>query len=584
MAVTTFSKKKSSADPILARDQQNVLKVLLNQLGMYKFLATSSVWILRKKSDSAEEEAYLQQLYGYWNKRLVPFRLNRMQQEIFTNRTKNDIVLKFRQGGTTTYMIIVELWLPAILEAGTSSLLISQTKGYGAAHFHILRRADRHFLEKDPFDPSKNLISQSFHEHLLHKQFSNRHEIIYDMLDSRVLVDTAENTEVGQGLPGITNLGATEVARWPHIPAETMANVSESVAPEGRKFWESTANGMAGLFFEECQKAKRGESVFKFHFYEWPYAEEYKETDKAERLRITQIWKKRATEQDLEEERIVRERFFLDLEQVAWRRGKKITLGREFYEKYPEDDASCFLSSGHLFFDVYVCRNRYIQCQTNPVFLDVNPSKGWVLYKRYIPGRLYILYGDVAEGKTITTADPDFSHAVVIDEESGEVCARYNNRILPEDYAYDLLNIAQLFGGCLIGVENNPGGGGETVLVTLASQLGYGNIFKFVMWSVTEKKPVEVPGLPMTSRTRPFVLNKLELAVRESPELFPDELFWSQCLTFAVTPKGRPEAQEGYYDDAVMANAGAQFCRLVRKGWVDPLLIKKEAYGKQEEP
>ena len=119
--------------------------------------------------------------------------------------------------------------------------------------------------------------------------------------------------------------------------------------------------------------------------------------------------------------------------------------------------------------------------------------------------------------------------------------------------------------------------------MTLTSQLGYGNIYQHKLWSIVEKKVVEVPGLPTSPKTRPFMLNNLAKMIREEPELFVDVLFWDECLSFVRNEKGRPEAQEGSYDDMVLAAAGAHWVRLIRLGYVDPLILKKMAYGIQQE-
>ena len=961
MPVTVQSKKKSAykgPDPVLVRDQLQALQGLFTALGAETFCAVTPIWIIKKSAQEKEEQDYLAKKFSHWNKRLVPFVWNRMQREMYNNRTQYNIEVKYRQGGTTTFKIIVSLWMPAILEPGTSSLLISQTKGYGGKHFDILQRAHRHFLKLDPFDASKNFISDSFHQNLLHTQYSSRHEIFYDALDSRVQVDTAENTEVGQGLPGITHLVATEVARWPHQPEETMANVSESVAPEGTIDWESTPNGLGGYFYEGFQKAKNGLSIYQAKFYPWPYADEYRIDDKKRQKELAEKWKNLPTYKEAaEEEKLIIERFHLDLAQVAWRRGKFIALGKNFYEKYPEDPANCleanslvvladgskeridrlvkyrysgkvltvgldgllttrkvigwhrskragrklyrlvyesgkwsgldraglgmsgvtltedhqvltregwrrvdecqgkviatgtpapgprafqvilgtvlgdgslssrglsctqiveqlirlkarvlskwahsavgrkpggrflfpnghyyncqdawtvytkalpyfgwlkkrfgphrslipvdivskiddfglavwfmddgctnfkqkqkalypgtrptvqlatgllprkqgnlvaqilnlrgyecwyhripgnkyggiqfsadgsskllhavakyvppcmryklpkgvpayeshwyrpeapdmfwdkarirrvpvqkqkkgkyekgpvycldvkethnfvtpggvvhncFLTTGGMFFDTRICYVRKLECAKTKI-LDRNDDVGWLLFVRPVPKRSYILHADVALGKTVTTAEPDFSDYVIIDELEGYECARYHNRLPPEDYAGHIKDGAELFNNALVSVENNAGGGGETVLVTLVSQLGYSNIYMHKMWSPTQKEVVEVPGLPTSPRTRPVMLNKLAMLIREAPELIVDELFWDQALTFIRDPKGRPSAQVSCFDDMVLAEAGAQLVRLIRLGMYDPIVSPSEKYGKEND-
>ncbi|MDE1971317.1 MAG: hypothetical protein KGI50_07125, partial [Patescibacteria group bacterium] len=573
--------KKAYSAPDLKRvqDQLLALQTLYKVLGPERFCSSIPIWILRKEPEDKTEASFLQKKFAHWNKRLVPFLWNRMQRELEAEIGQNNHTLKYRQGGSTSWHIIRRLLIPAILNPGFTGLLVSQTRGFGAKHFDILKRADRHFMKADPFDDSKNTLAQTFHANLLHKEYSSRHEIIFDALDSRVTVETAEDPEAGQGIPGVAAFVATELSRWPHNPKETYANIVGSVTPHGTKDTEWTANGLGGFAYEEYMKAKNGQSTYKAHFFPWPYAEEYIVEDLDELRSLEKKWEAMADEISMREEKSIRKFFRLTDFQMGFRRKMLLDLGDEFYEKYPEDDATAFLTSGNSFFDKVIIRERMKWCQAHVKPLDQDEATGWILFKKPLPKRQYILHADVAEGKTISTPEPDFSFFTVIDLDSGEQMARYRNRVLPEDYAYHISDIAKLFNMALVGVENNPGGGGETVLVTLKTQLSYPNIYQHKLWWKAENKVVEVPGLPTTSKTRPLMLNKLAFMLREHPELFYDVLFFEEALSFVRGPTGRPAAAPGCYDDSVLSAAGAHFIRLIRLGLVDPVVAPKEAYG-----
>lgn len=584
MPPTVFRHSKSAhhgPDFKLVQDQLIILQGLYQALGPEKFCASAPVWILRKEPEDKTEAAFLRRRYRHWNKRLVPFLWNRVQRTLAQEMAVNNHTVKSRQAGLTTWHIIRRLLLPAVLEPGSSGLLISQTQKYGGRHFDILQRADRHLFRADPFDDSKNALAKLFQQHLLHKRYSSRHEIIYDALDSRVMVDTAENPEVGQGLPGINHLCCTELSRWPHDPRETYANVSESVSPAGTKDTEWTPNGQGGFAYEEYMKAKNGQSTYRAHFFAWPYSEEYTVEDLDELRDIEKKWEAMADELLKREEASIRTVFRLTDFQIGFRRKKFIDLGEEFREKYPEDDVSCFLVSGQTFFDKFILRERLQWCRAHVKPLDHDPATGWMLFRQPNLKRRYILHADVAEGRTITTAEPDYSFFTVIDQETGEQMARYMNRLPPEDYAYHIADVAHLFGDALVSIENNPGGGGETVLVTLTSQLSYGNVYKHKVWWKQGKQVVEVPGLPTTAKTRPIMLNKLAFMLREHSELFYDTVFLEQCLTFVRDPRGNPAASAGCYDDAVLSAAGAHLVRLIVLGMFDPIAAPSERYGEQ---
>src|SRR5208283_2139208 len=130
-----FAKKTTKVDPTIARQQLLALQSLRDLIGVPAFCRWF-LWILTKK-----DVKVLQKL----TTRLIPFSLTTIQFDMHDRAGKRNIMLKPRQIGSTTYHILVRLLLPAILEPGSSGLLISQTKPYGAQHFRILQRAVKNF-------------------------------------------------------------------------------------------------------------------------------------------------------------------------------------------------------------------------------------------------------------------------------------------------------------------------------------------------------------------------------------------------------------------------------------------------------
>ena len=197
-----FARSKSAyrgADTGKVRAQLEQLRHWYNEFGPSEF-AEKFFWILRKNPEAGETQ--IAQASEHWNKRLIPFKHNAIQKDIHSRLTNRNIFLKPRQGGYTTWMIIMRLLLPAILEPGVGCLLISQNNTYATAHFSMLHRAFRWFAFCDPFNihaPS-NWWAMEAHKHLLHVTYSSRRELIFDALDSRIVCASAEVEEVGQGL------------------------------------------------------------------------------------------------------------------------------------------------------------------------------------------------------------------------------------------------------------------------------------------------------------------------------------------------------------------------------------------------
>jgi hypothetical protein len=565
MPVSVHAKKSSSAyDPRIASDQLKALLYIWKTWGtpifcrrFFTILAKKEIWSLAKT-------------------RLVPFDMSRIQLDLTNTAGDNNITVKGRQIGSTTWHIIVRLFMPAILEPGSSGLLISQTKPYGAQHFRILQRALKHFARNgQPSSQGTIMTADLFLKNLLHTQYSARHEIVFDFLDSKVLVDTAENPDAGTGLT-INHLVATEVAYWQRDPETLLAQAKEAVPSGGTKDYESTPNGMGGYFFEEWQRAQEPKAEFRSHFYPWWWHEEYEETPAADPATVT------------EEEAKMAKEFEWTMKQLSWRRRKQVALRAKFPEKYPEDSSTCFLTSGTMFFDAEALRWLKFETQKKKPLESFHEGQ-LKIYKRRIKGRRYIIGADVAEGKLIRTDDADFSAAAVLDMDTGEQCAIYRSHLPPEDFGQDLVDLAEQYNNAMLAIERNGPGG--SVLLAVQKQLLYGNIYYHKEWYRERKQVIPMAGYPTNLRTRPIALNRVAAAIRVSPEFIHSEDFVNECLTFVwrasqkskMGGKRVPQGAEGCHDDLVLAMSVAEYCRNVTLGYLDPVEIPSERYGQLDE-
>lgn len=567
MPVTAFVPKKKSLsayDPVIAADQLQALQLVKNAVGVPVF-CRRFFSILAKK-----------EIWSRAATRLVPFDMTRIQQDLTDTAANRNITVKGRQIGSTTWHIIVRLLLTSILEPGSSGLLISQTKAYGAQHFRILQRALKTFATNgQPSSASTIMTAEMFHRNLLHTQYSARHELVFDFLDSKVLVDTAENPDAGTGLT-INHLVATEVAYWQRDPESLLAQAKEAIPSTGTMDIESTPNGMGGYFFEEWQRAQQKDAEFRAHFYPWWWHEEYQASPAADPDGLTE-----------EEEKLAKE-FEWTMKQLTWRRGKMISLRSKFPEKYPEDSQMCFLTSGDLFFDRDILRDIKLNIVgKKPV--DSYHDGQLKIYKRRVKGRRYLVSVDAAEGKLVSTDNSDHNSMAVLDIDTGEECAAYRSKIPPEELAQDAVDLAEMYNMATICPERN--GPGQSVILTIQRQLLYGNLYMHREWHRERKQVIPVAGFPTTPRTRPIALNKLAAMLRDAPELWHDETFVNECLTFVWTSTNKakmsglrkPAAAVGCHDDTVSARWIGAYCRLVLLGYLDPIDVPSERYGQVED-
>lgn len=574
-------------DPYRVQEQLLLLQYMWKKWGPAEFMLRMC-WILRKNAEEGENEI-LPSESEFWNRNLVPFHLNRIQRNIEENLGERNIFVKPRQGGYTTYTIIRRLYIPSILEPGANGLLISQNGEKVGKHFRILKRCHNLFgcVEPNPNHPA-NEVSQELHKHLLHTRISNKREIILDQLDCVINCESAEVEEAGQGVT-CKHVVADEVARWPHDPEATLSNLKESIPKGGTLDLVSTANGYGGYFFEESMRARdkgKGYREFAYHFHQWWWHDEYFSLPPAEEGTYTK-----------EEHKIVMA-FNLSPAQIAWRRIKKEQQRGNFDEKYPEDDITCFLTSGLQFFDKEILRARWTELLTYTPLVHVDGAKTEI-YKNPIKHRNYIIGADVASGLAVGTEDLDWSAAVVIDEETGEEVASYRAQILPEEFGWDLADLGTRYNDALIAVERNDEGG--TVILQLENGCLYSNMYKHIDWTKKDWRKYasqnqqsssqmwrrrELPGFPTTNKTRPLALNRLRWFVSKYPELVYDRQFIQEALTFVYIKsdnpftKPKPAAEKGQHDDTVMCRGIAHYVRNVRLGYVSPEQVPpREKYG-----
>lgn len=226
----------------------------------------SMFWILAKQ----------QQSLGGEMTRLVPFRVNKEQDYLTDNMARKNLVGKSRQRGFTTFFELNRLLLPAITEGGIGSLLISHSGEWAAESFRIAARAYRYIGAVDPYDDTQNELCASLKANLLHTAYSNRKELVFDYLDSKLRIASAEVEEAGQTLT-LHHVLADEYARWPGSPSATLANVIGALVPDGTLDKVSTANGLQGPYCADVMRALNTpqDSDAKLFFFEHWWSDDY---------------------------------------------------------------------------------------------------------------------------------------------------------------------------------------------------------------------------------------------------------------------------------------------------------------------
>ena len=460
---------------------------------------------------------------------MIPFLLNAAQVDYWDHRTLRDMILKPRQLGFTT-LICGLFFADTLLRLNTTSVIVAHDTDSSEKIFRIVQL----FWERLPEEERRRVGPP---------RFSNRREFLWPKINSQFYVGTAGSLTFGRGQT-INNLHCSEFAFWPK-PEEALTALTEAVPTGGRIVIESTANGMGNFFHSLWTEAKSGGNDFATAFYVWW-------EDPAYRIAGEPL-----TDLSQEETRLKRA-WSLDDDQIRWRRDKQRQLRDRFKAEYPEDDVTCFLASGRCCFDIsaLVAAQARIAAEPAPVVLaslkgtrssdlSVAPAR-LSIWKRPEAGRQYVVGADVGEG----LAGGDASSACVLDRESGEQVAELHGRIPPDRFGHLLDALGRFYNLATVAVERNNHG--HSTLNTLRNVCRYPRLYYHVRYDQTGKgKPML--GWPTDQATKPILVDDLAAAIAGGHLLIHSPDLVDECLTFVTTDTGSQEAQEGKFDDRVMA-------------------------------
>ncbi|HLH35443.1 MAG TPA: hypothetical protein VKX41_12270 [Alloacidobacterium sp.] len=437
---------------------------------------------------------------------IVPFELNRAQQEFEKRRGKANIILKSRQMGISTW-VAGRFFLKTITHPGTLTLQVAHTQEAAEGIFRIVHR----FLDELP---------EFLRNGALRTSRVNSREIIFPELDSEYRVETAGDSNAGRGLT-VHNLHCSEVARWPGNANETLQGLRAALQPQGEIVLESTPNGAEGCFWEEWNHAD--ESGMVKHFFPWWWEPAYRAAP--------------VKEASLQaEERELIKRHGLSLKQIGFRR--KIAAGFRGLAKqeYPEDEMECFLSSGDCYFDVGVLDARL---KDLPEPIATRLGGRLQIWFPPVRGRRYLVAVDTAGGGS----EGDYSVAQVVEIDTGMQCAELQAKLSPLELAEEAARLAKEYNGALLVVERNNHG--SAVLAYLHTVSKYSRIYA----------QDGQDGWLTSSVARSRTLADMAAALVDTPTIFFSKRLLQECRSFVRLRHGKVGANAGAHDDCVMAMA-----------------------------
>jgi hypothetical protein len=232
------------------------------------------------------------------------------------------------------------------------------------------------------------------------------------------------------------------------------------VRRNGKVCWSgnSTPNGEDNIFFEKWTRAREGKSPYKPFFFPWWVDKGYTIPRGTELVIPADRNELSYTGEELE----LINKFHLSEGQIRWRRWKMGEKAGLFYQEYPEDEVSCFITVGDPVFDQFILTSLAQSC-----YEGKHHEGGWTYWIPPQEKMRYVIGADSSAGAPTGS----FSTAVVLNDR-WEVCATFQARLDPAVFAGILKQLGLWYNRAEIAVERN-----FTGYAVLGHMDTYGNLY-----------------------------------------------------------------------------------------------------------
>lgn len=355
-------------------------------------------------------------------------------------------------------------------------------------------------------------------------------------------------------------------AQFPKRAEEVERGTFPTVPFDGFIFIESTAEGMAGRFYEIFQQnwltrdnitPQLSQVQFLPHFYNWQYDDmemkkiyECVPTSKMEACEID--WQSYKEEHNLTDKEITY--YYMKWLQFGGKNSPDAV--KSLMQEYPTTQEEAFLSTGQTYFST--AKVAKLLAEATPGVrgeLGTN-EKGDVIFNQVSSGSLemfnkpevgtrYIVGGDTSEG----LAHGDAQVLYVINHKTEECDAIYRSQVAPDELAAEAYKLGKFYNWALLGIEVNKDG---LWVNDALEKMGYINLYYRKVFDDITQKVTKFFGWKTTSATRPFALAALKAVFFRKDRGFPSQIL-NEMLTFIRNIKGKPEAMDKKHDDVIMA-------------------------------
>jgi len=494
------------------------------------------------------------------------FRMNRAQKHFFDtyinipNPYYRHVILKSRQLGFTTLIDILIL----------DSILFNHNRD-GLIVAHKVEDATKIFDKKIEF-AIRNMaedVKDAFFK-IQHKS-SRKISVTIDYgpdsgSTSSIIVSTS-------GRSGTFHyVHVSELAKlcimFPKRAEEVMRGTFPSVPFDGFIFIESTAEGMAGMFYETFQQnwltrdkitPQVSQVQFLPHFYNWQYDDmemkKIREIIPVSEMDVCEIdWASYQLEHNLTDKEITY--YYMKWLQFGGKNSPDAI--KSLMQEYPTTQEEAFLSTGQTYFSTAkvagllvkaekgICGELGTQSNGEVIFNEV-PSGSLEIFNRPAVGSRYVIGGDTAEG----LASGDAQVLYVINCKTEECDAIYRSQVAPDELATEAYKLGKFYNWAILGIEVNKDG---LWVNDALEKMGYINLYYRKIFDDITQKITKFFGWKTTGATRPFCLAALKAVLFRKDRGFPAQLL-SEMLTFVRNQHGKPEAMDKKHDDVIFAAA-----------------------------
>jgi hypothetical protein len=460
------------------------------------------------------------------------------------------IILKARQQGFSTYVHGRMYWTLSQRKA-RKGLVVAHQADSSRTLFDMYRRC--HGAMPELLKPKT--------------AYSSRKELVFDNLDSGLMVATAGGDAIARG-ETFSDAHLSEVAFWPKASANDNLNALLQAipnSPDTSIYIESTANGMSGVFYELWCGAVEGTNGFIPFFSAWFDTPEYTED-------VPLNFEKTYEEEDLVKE------YGLTDGQLMFRRHKIAQNGLDkFKQEYPSNADEAFIASGRPVFNPDQLHRMLGEVEP-PLYqmalegeaFHKHPRGELKVWVEHEGGEQYYIGADVAMG----IQNGDYSVAQILDSQK-RLVASWRGHVNPDHFADVLFALGHYYNEALICVENNNHG--LLTAIRLGRDLAYSHTYTEVAEGALNDRDSYTIGFRTTSKTKPLIIDRLRAALRDDELWIKDRTTLQEMLTFIVNESGNMEAESGCHDDTLMALALANH---IHCGKFTPIEVTSDFYLK----